>query len=426
MGNRIEKTLQAEYKGFQFLVLSENQKGGRKVPLFEIPNSNKRIIQDLGGLPQTFTITAIIAGDNYIQDSKKFISILLEDEPGTLILPVFGFNRVKAVEYAGNAENSAIGKIAFSIRFELLEMAGGVFVEPPTTQDIFDSYLEASNALADALLENWEPPKTNSNRLSAVNDSKSFLSTAKDAFKSVNQAVRQIEKVVGTIDTAINSAEMYAELYVKEGALAVVASVVGLGQAYQSASDMIDWGKELPDRLRNLGGDFGFNQMDASDAKDFSIKLWSQDETATWNERNNNRVLTVESSRFQALNLMLLQSVGLEFNSVNELDEVKLNLQSYFVALSSQQYSLLSNNSDFMNALMKLKELVFAFLDNRQKDLYQIREIEVENMSPIALAYLLYADESGSRDEIIKKADILVDLNDGLQIFDGKIKVLQR
>ena len=427
MANRLEKTLPAEYKGFQFLVISEQIKGGRKAPVFDIPNSNERIIQDLGGLPQEFSIFAIISGDNFRQDAKKFVSILLEKEPGLLILPVFGSSNVKCTDYTETSQNNSVGKISFSITFKLFRMAVDD-EDVPTVNDVYNDYLEASNALADALLENWEPPKTNANRLSAINDSKSFLASVKDGFKAVASAVRTAERAIGAVNTAINTAEMYAELFVKEGALAVVASAVGLGSAYQSASDMIDWGNTLPNRLSNLGDAIasGFNNLNADNAKNFDILLWESNKTFNWDARNKNRVLTVESARFQALALLLYQSSGLVFGKIDELSNVKLNMQDWFVAITTSKHAIIANNQNFIDAILKLKESAFKILNSKEKFLHRVVEIDVENESPIALAYRLYADEVTSRAELMEKSRVLVQINNGMQIFDGKIKVLEK
>ena len=58
----------ASFRGARFLIKSHSTSGGRKTVNHEYPNSDRRFVEDLGELQETFSIQGIIHGDNYSLD----------------------------------------------------------------------------------------------------------------------------------------------------------------------------------------------------------------------------------------------------------------------------------------------------------------------------------------------------------------------
>ena len=421
MPSRSTNLLASEYNGFRFLWESEDESGGRKLIIHEHPNSNAVTIQDMGGIPQTFTVNAIVGGSNYLADSEKFRNILVEGGEGELVLPNFGIHKVRLESYTRRTSQKQIGKIDFTLTFKLMEMTGLKGEQFVTQQDVYNGYLEANDALADALLDAWEKPSTNANRKSAISDTKSFIDSAKEVAKTVNDAVRQAEKLAGMVEEAVMTAELYAKLMVEEGVLAALASAVGVGSSYQKVVDMIDWGKNLPNRLVQLVEVFG--GVDFTDTKDWNIPLW-EELTPEREERNSNRRATVDTARANAMIFLLNDVVEIDFDTSSEIQIIQNQLQEFFEALTTQEDSDIFTNQDFMEKLLALKESSFGYLEQTQSELFYTATVNVSTMPANVLAQAIYGEES--RAEIERMAEIIKSLNDGRQFFDGETTVLEK
>lgn len=424
MASRSKNLLTAEYNGKKFYWISETETGGRNLVVYKFPNSNAQTIQDLGGIPQTFTVKAVIAGSNYLADSEAFRNALIQGGEGDLIIPNFGIHKVRLQDYTRETSQNIIGRHEYSLTFLLKEMTGLTGVTYATSEDIYNDYLEANEALGDSLEKNWKPPSTNSNRLSAVSDAKAFAESAREVVKGINSAVRQAEKLVNEVDSAISEAETYAELLVKEGVFATLASAVGLGSSYEKIKTMIDFGKNLPDRLYNLGEtviEAFSNQI--GDTESFLIPFWDDFTTIEWAERNNNRRAMVESCRGSAYIALMNDVPNLELQTAEQLQAIKSELQGYFFNLANDSESLIFADAGFMEKLLILKETVFRYLDQLEEEVFYQAQITASDMPANVLSCLLYGEEN--RDEIIRRAGILKELNDGKVIFDGITEVLE-
>lgn len=418
------KLLQSEYNGQKFFWESESESGGRNLCIYKLPNSSRRTIKDLGGIPQTFTVKAIIVGENYLEESERFRNKLIEGGRGDLIIPNFGIHKVYLSTYSRDTSQSQIGQHDFSLTFELEEMTG-LFVEDyATEQDVYNSYLEANEALSDAFADVWEDPSTNANRLTAIEDTKSYYQIMKEAFKDVNGVVNQIDSAVAVISSSISTAEIYADLLVSEGVFAFVASVVGLGSSYSKIVDLIDFGKNLPNRLSDLGResvDAFSNQVDA--LFDFDVPLWRENFCSEWNERNDNRkqfVATIRSSAFIAL---LNDIPNIEFQTIDELKAIQIQLQEFFDSVINDKDGDVVSNQNFQEKLLTLKQNAFSYMEEIEQTVFYVSEVDVFECPPNILSQRLYGEQS--REVIIQRADILKELNDGKQIFDGKTTVLK-
>jgi len=86
----LEELYTASYKGAEFLVNRTSTSGGRKDVLNEYPDSNIQNIEDLGLLPRSYRVSAIIAEPNYTQKRDTLLRALESGGTGVLIHPFFG------------------------------------------------------------------------------------------------------------------------------------------------------------------------------------------------------------------------------------------------------------------------------------------------------------------------------------------------
>lgn len=108
----------ALYKGVSFLLQSHTLTAGRKTVTHEFPNSDYRVVEDLGALPDKFTITGLTTGGNYIQARDNLIAALNSQGPGQLVHPYYGTVMVTATTYTVQESTRELNVAIFSMNFE--------------------------------------------------------------------------------------------------------------------------------------------------------------------------------------------------------------------------------------------------------------------------------------------------------------------
>src|SRR6056297_3904713 len=198
-----DKRIQGKYKGFPVLMENEAESGGRKLALNRYVYTNKQGIQDVGGIPQTFTVDIVITGDNYIEDAKKFRNLLVSGESGLLILQAFGSFWAYVSRYSRDNSNNNIGEIVFSVTFEVEDTQGADADEVDVSEiEIYQEYLEANEELTNSILSNWTVPNTNLNKLLCAIDNNKIVQAVRGVAETVNDVARAAEKIKNTVDTA--------------------------------------------------------------------------------------------------------------------------------------------------------------------------------------------------------------------------------
>tara|TARA_R110000803_G_scaffold108587_1_gene176921 strand:+ start:662 stop:1912 length:1251 start_codon:yes stop_codon:yes gene_type:complete len=120
--------LVGEYQGQTFLFISNSQQGGRKSVSFEYPQSDNRIVQDLGRFLPVYDLTIWVTGDetNYRQKKESLLQALDRNpdeflsENGRITNfthPIDGKLAVKAGKYQVSEDSSSFGVCKISVRF---------------------------------------------------------------------------------------------------------------------------------------------------------------------------------------------------------------------------------------------------------------------------------------------------------------------
>src|SRR3989304_6773530 len=105
-----QRLAQASWRGVVFSVRSEDlPSGGRKTALHEFPNSDERFVEDLGEIPQRFTVTAFVHGLDWLERGQALENALRTAGPGRLVLPTFGAWTVWALPYSKTASQTSVG-----------------------------------------------------------------------------------------------------------------------------------------------------------------------------------------------------------------------------------------------------------------------------------------------------------------------------
>lgn len=147
----IEQLQPASFRGIPFLVNAETKTGGKKTVTHEYVGSDKRFTEELGLLPPSFSIEAVIHGNEAI--SRRFLLEDALDEPGlgTLVHPVYGAVEVKSTTYSVNSNQTKIGEFRFSINFETSEAVITLDIILPTISTVSDNAESARTSLDNAL-----------------------------------------------------------------------------------------------------------------------------------------------------------------------------------------------------------------------------------------------------------------------------------
>lgn len=115
------KYKQASFRGVPFLIKSESEEAGKKVAIHEYPNSDRRFVEELGALPSSFSMAALVHGERAVEQSSDLIRALTLPGLGVLVHPIYGRIEVKATTFKRSTVETEMGEITFEINFEKSE-----------------------------------------------------------------------------------------------------------------------------------------------------------------------------------------------------------------------------------------------------------------------------------------------------------------
>lgn len=114
----LSKVQTATYLGVTFLVDSADTTGGRKTVTHEYPNTNRREVEDLGELQNTFTLNGFVHGDDYAAQRDSLIAALTQPGRGQLTHPFFGTVTVVPKPFSVSESFTTFGIARFTMTFE--------------------------------------------------------------------------------------------------------------------------------------------------------------------------------------------------------------------------------------------------------------------------------------------------------------------
>ena len=106
----LEQLQPASFRGIPFLVNAETKTGGKKTVTHEYVGSDKRFTEELGLLPPSFSIEAVIHGNEAISTRLLLEDALDEPGLGILVHPVYGAIEVKSTIYSVNSNQTKTSK----------------------------------------------------------------------------------------------------------------------------------------------------------------------------------------------------------------------------------------------------------------------------------------------------------------------------
>lgn len=110
---------EATFRGVSlFLVPTRDMSGGRRGPTHEYPQSDEPYAEDTGAKAESFTIEAVIHGDDYFADRDALLKALRQPDPGLFVDPYGVESRVQVRGWTVRESTQQGGTARFSINFD--------------------------------------------------------------------------------------------------------------------------------------------------------------------------------------------------------------------------------------------------------------------------------------------------------------------
>lgn len=140
----------ATFRGVPFFVEYENADGGRRVAVSPIAYSSIHVTEDMGGQVRSVSLTAYVAGDRSDADARALMGALDVAGAATLILPMLGPIRVRAVTWNLSRARPRAGYVGFDVEFVAAGRSGPSFAPVPGRLSIAARLAEGVAVLSDA------------------------------------------------------------------------------------------------------------------------------------------------------------------------------------------------------------------------------------------------------------------------------------
>lgn len=404
---------QASWRGVVFSVRSEDlPSGGRKTALHDFPNSDERFVEDLGQIPQRFTITAFVHGLDWIERSQALEKALRTAGPGRLVMPTFGAWTVWALPYSKTASQTSVGEIEFSLEFAASRAVAGIAEQVATAETVFAKGDIARLSIVTAFTKFFKAPLSAlgitaslSDITSAANQAFSTVSSLLNA-DSLGELTSALRSLVGDAGGLLNEPfDMALEFF------GIADDAPGLWQIISEGMDAFDSIGALLDFANSFGNNLALIQSDfdsgstvspvssfapgTSDVQTSGISLWAPT-TADRIDQNLARTTIVESNRLAALICAYEQAANADYQTIDQIQTIRTQLEDTFAEMmrvDAQDVSSVPAQREVRAAMDDLRISALAVLDQKAQSAWLTAEIlRTGSLSAPSLTYLLYAE----------------------------------
>lgn len=404
----INQLLYAEFEGVSFLCPSDSVDRGKKVVYHEYPNSDVRYIEELGKLPPTFNLTAIIHGPDAINRRFLLEGKLEKEGRGLLVHPIYGRINVVATTFSISSNQTDIGKFVFQIVFSQSRENITPLPQTPTAAEVSSRAELAREKINDALENTYKPPSTVSNFVAAKN-------TAENIFRAVKGSVDTVADK--TAEGAANFSRQYRN--VTNNISSIVSSAQEIRQNittfYAAMLDAPVFVEQLIDAFDNL--------------LEYPLTV-ATTSTLTNNqfERQQNDIALIEHMKINALIGSYESKSHKDFVTDDNLTIARQALDDYFKELFTQTnndierigFTSIANDPEVIAAISDLRTTARQVFDDKEKVVFRIVDISPGKTSIALATYRYYGNL-----ELIQQ---MVDLNPNINCanFNSTIKALSQ
>lgn len=394
----IVETKPAAYKGVGFLMISSRIMGGRKDALYEFPNSDKQVVEDLGLRPRSYTVNAIIPHTAYLDTRDNLLRALDDGKKGPLDHPFYGrIENIVARSYTLNETQSELGRAEIEINFAISDDIG----VPQKAQNALSEASQKNDALNAALESNL------AEKLEVDDGLMGNFKDAQEKMKGVTDTFKEIQGKATAITTKINQ---YA------------ANVNALSS---KINQLIAIPQDLANSVRNIFSTV--NTLFASIENTFKaftdlsfFNFGDNDTTINQTtqgriQRQKNRDVINETIQAYALGYAYLAAAQVDFKTSEDIDLSNVILELQYIKIQTAAAQL---SAEALTALTDLRTVANALLDDKRTVTRRVITINTKQMPMAVLVYQYYGNT--------ELTDTLLQLNEikGASFVSGDIKIL--
>tara|TARA_R110000851_G_scaffold87972_4_gene191783 strand:- start:825 stop:2024 length:1200 start_codon:yes stop_codon:yes gene_type:complete len=384
-----QQSLKASFRGIEFLMPDESEKGGKKNVIHEYPNSNKRFVEVLGVLQGVYSVTAIIHGGDAIQQRKRFKTALDEDGIGLLVHPTLGQINVVATDYTSSSSDTELGKFVFEITF--VQSENNLTLAPTV----------ASNQLLSSLANQGY------GNLDTAFDEKYINNAATDTLKTT---ATKFNDILGQVDTLTNFLPDF-----DSGLLSVFKK--GVNDAQNISAVVIRGGSNLSSTLRSNYNSFLDISQNISGygaaweaLTNFSINRAPKSLiTAKRITEENNLGVMDDHTRINALIGLYESSVYTQYNTDQDLLAAQDLLEErYDTLIQEAPDGSIAYDADLRQTINDMRVASRSVFEEKAQNVWKIVDIEPNQTSMALTAHRYYGD--------LDQINSLKNLNDDVNV----------
>lgn len=388
----------ASFRGVPFLMRLDDKTIGKKFVKHEYPNQNTRFIEELGVLPDDFSVTATItaesASPNYFTNRDNLEAALLQEGSGQLVHPFYGTIQVTATT-TRLTQNNVLNDATFFIQFSRSD--GPIFPKfsGNNTSLIRRLQTQIIELVRIDVIEQYDLTRNIRNN---YQDAVALLGTINSIFEDIttlftsdpvsnSRLLREVNRFADNISSIAGSSDEVSE---------------GVLSQFELAGDLVDDGQEGIDLFDTF---FRFGEDDIPFPLDTAQRI----------ERQNNRDILNSTVNALALVYAYINAILVDYETDEQLNVIR--------QLLDEQASYLLRNNTLSDATVELiktmRSEVGKFFRKEIVGVDNIRTITIYDPTPITtLCYRLY----GSLDNIVP----LINLNNIVNptFVSGDIRVL--
>lgn len=369
----------SSFKGFEFLVTSVTTEGGQKIAVHDFVNTSNRAVEDLGALPETFKVNAIITGDNYFQRVQTFKQTLSEGGRGDYVHYTQGTFPVKVDTFTVIETQKDLGAAEFNITFLRVQgeiQPNAVSINP---SGISKKVEDAKTSSKENIQNNFVVPSFTGN----LADSQTQVEEIGDSFTNASEKFFQATTGISEFRRQVTS--------YKTDALILIAAPEELASStidlFDSFGDLFDIPETHFSALQRLF-DFGNNDIK------------SKNNTVGLIQRENNRDILRVTIQSVALMESYREVSLIDFVTVDNIDVAENILDTQYVAVKDQD----GLDGDTQAKVTDLRVATRKFLTQQRINASRVIELNLPVKPSAVQSYTIYGN--------VDNADSLIELND--------------
>lgn len=394
----IIETQPAAYKGIAFPMLTSRIVGGRKDVLFEFPNSDKQIVEDLGPRLRAYSVTAVIPHADYYKMRDDLLRALEDGKKGPLDHAFYGrIENIVVRSWTLNETLTDLGRAELEINFAISDDIG----VPQKAQNALSEAAQKNEALNASL-------ETDLAEKMAVDEG--FMGNFKDAqekLAKVGDTFEKIQAKATAITTKINQYSAQVNEFTSK-----INQLIAFPQDFaNSVREIFSTVNTLFSSIENTWKaftdlsffDFGDNDADVPPTTQGRV------------QRQKNRDIINETMQTYALGYAYLAAVQIDFKTSEDIDAANAIMEEQYLKILSTSVQL---SSATLTALTDLRTVANALLDDKRTETRRVITIHTQQMPMAVLAYQYYGST--------ELTDTLLELNGikGASFVSGDIKIL--